>query len=688
VKRIAALLWLAWGIALPAAALPSDAGTPADTPLRELPYSPGIDLRSMDTSADACEDFYRYACGGWMERNPIPGDQADWSVYAKMADDNARFLWGILEELSAPGGQRTANQRQIGDFFAACMDEGAVNGRGVAPIRADLDSIDALQSLAWLPAILSRMQMSSGSPGFFFQFGSSQDFGDSSQVIAFAEPGGLGLPDRDYYTKQDDKSAAIRGQYAAHVARMFILLGDSAPEAAREAQVVLRMELALAKASLTRVERRDPHKLFHKVDTQGLQALTPSFDWPAYLHDSGVGDLNAFNVTEPGFYRALDRLFRSVALADVKAYLRWHVVHASAPYLSAPFVDEDFAFFRRTLRGVPQLQPRWKRCVRLVDDELGEALGREFVQRAFGPALKDTALHMTRQIEQAMQDDLEQLTWMTAETKRHALDKLHTLANKIGYPDTWRDYGSVSVRRDDFLGNMRRATLFESRRQLAKIGKPLDRTEWGMTPPTVNAYYDPQMNDINFPAGVLQPPIYDLRMDDAPNYGDTGGTIGHELTHAFDDEGRQFDARGNLHDWWQTQDARQFTRRAQCVIDQYAGYTIIDDIKINSKLTEGEDVADLGGLVLAWMAWKAQTHDVPPAPREGFTPEQRFFIGYAQWACENTRPAELRVLALTDPHSPGKYRVNGVLADMPQFAAAFSCKAGQPMVRTKPCRVW
>jgi endothelin-converting enzyme/putative endopeptidase len=664
------------------------AAAPADRPAASLPYTPGLDIQSMDASANACVDFYQYACGGWVARNPIPEDQAAWSVYGKMANDNEHFLWGILDGLAANTAGRSATQQLIGDYFAACMDEATVDRLGARPIQKYLDSIDGIHSIRDLPAALSRLHMAIGDGGLFFQFTSNQDFADSSQVIAFALAGGLGLPDRDYYTKEDDKSAAIRAQYMAHVARIFVLLGDAPPKAAREAGVVMKTEMALAKASLTRVAQRDPHNLFHKVNAEALQALTPTFDWSVYLRDSGVGTLNTFNVTEPAFYGALDTLWRTMSIEDIKVYLRWHVAHATAAHLSSAFVNEDFDFYRRTLRGVPRMEPRWKRCVKLVDDGLGEALGREFVRRVFGPELKQKALRMTRQIEQAMEEDLEKLAWMSPETKKNALDKLHALANKIGYPDKWRDYSSVLVRRDDFVGNVERATSFESRRQLAKIGKPLDRSEWAMTPPTVNAYYDPQMNDINFPAGVLQPPLYDPKMDDAPNYGDTGGTIGHELTHGFDDEGRQFDARGNLHDWWRQKDAEEFTSRAQCVVDQYARYTVIDDIKINSKLTEGEDIADLGGLVLAWMAWQAETHGEALKPRQGFTPEQRFFIGYAQWACESTRPAESRVRALTDPHSPGKYRVNGVVANMPEFARAFSCKVGQPMVNPKPCRVW
>jgi endothelin-converting enzyme/putative endopeptidase len=642
----------------------------------------------MDPSANACADFYQYSCGGWIKSNPIPADQPGWSVYAKLQDDNDRFLWGILKALALPSPKHTASQRMIGDYFAACMDDARVEQQGAAPLRPYLALINGMTSKRDLAEVLSNLHLENGGGGPFFDFSSAQDFADSAHVIAFASAGGLGLPDRDYYTRDDDKSATIRAQYTAHVARMFELLGDAPAAAKRNADTVLRIELTLAQASLTLVEQRDPQNLFHKLDARGLQALTPSFDWSAYLQRSGVGGLDTFNVTEPKFFQALEVELNTRSLADLKTYLRWHIAHAVAPYLSAAFVNENFDFFSETLRGVPELRPRWKRCVRLVDAQLGEALGREFVRRAFGPELKRDTHHMTEQIEQAMQADLTQLTWMSPETRRQALDKLHGITNKIGYPDRWRDYGSVHIRRDDFAGNVMRATLFESHRQLAKIGKPLDRGEWQMTPPTVDAYYDPQMNDINFPAGVLQPPLYDPKMDDAPNYGNTGGTIGHELTHAFDDEGRQYDAQGKLRNWWTDKDAKEFAGRAQCIVDQYAAYTVIDDIKINSKLTEGEDIADLGGLVLAWMAWQSQTANMPPQQRDGLTPAQRFFVGYAQWACQSIRPDEMRVLALTDPHSPGKYRVNGVVANMPEFAKAFSCKVDEPLVKEKPCRVW
>jgi endothelin-converting enzyme/putative endopeptidase len=469
---------------------------------------------------------------------------------------------------------------------------------------------------------------------------------------------------------------------------MLELLGDPKDVAHRAAERVLEIETALAKATLTRVEKRNPHNLFHKMDRAKLQELTPSFDWNMFLAGSGVADLQVFNVTEPAFYSEVERQFNAVSLEDLKTYLRWHVLTSNAAYLSSPFVNENFAFYGRTLHGTEQLPPRWKRCVSLVDDQLGEALGQEFVNRTFSPELKRSTLEMTRYIEDAMKLDIEQLTWMSAATRAHALEKLHTIVNKVGYPDKWRDYSTVEIVHNDFLGNEMRATVFESRRQLAKIGKPLDRGEWGMTPPTVNAYYNPQMNDINFPAGVLQPPLYDAKMDDAPNYGNTGSTIGHELTHGFDDEGRQFDAQGNLKDWWTEKDAAEFEKRTQCVVDQYAQYTVVDDIKINSKLTLGEDVADLGGSILAYAAWWAATKGQQLHDIDGFTPDQRFFIGLAQWVCENERPENLRLHAMTDPHSPGKYRINGVVVNMPEFEKAFACRPGQPMVREDRCRVW
>jgi len=677
---------LAWGWTAVALAA---TGTPAsEQPLTAFPYTPSLDLPSMDQSADPCVDFYQYSCGGWMAHNPIPADQASWSVYGKLYQDNQKFLWGILDGLARQKEARNDNQQKIGDYFAACMDETAIEQAGAHPLAGMLGSIKSLRSKSALPTLLSQLQLMSGDPGFLFSFGSNQDFGESTQVIAFADAGGLGLPDRDYYTDGDAHALQLRTQYRQHLAGVFRLLGDAPALAAHNAATVLGLETRLAQASLKRVDRRDPYKLFHKLDRAAVRQLMPNFEWADFLRPLGLADIKAINITEPKFYAAVDAMIATESLADLKTYLRWHAAHSAAPFLSKAFEDQRFAYFDHTLRGVPLQKPRWKRCVAQVDALLGEALGREFVARAFGPELKAATLKMTNQIEQAMRQDIEQLGWMSDDTKHQALAKLDTMVNKIGYPDRWRDYGAVAIRSDDYFGNVQRATVFEGRRQLAKIGKPLDRSEWGMTPPTVNAYYNGQMNDINFPAGVLQPPLYDPKLDDAPNYGNTGGTIGHELTHGFDDEGRQFDSAGNLKDWWAPADAKNFEERTQCIVDQYAKYVVVDDIHINSRLTLGEDVADLGGLILAHMAWQAQTANQTLENRDGLTPEQRLFVGYAQWACENDRPENQRLHAKTDPHSPGRYRVNGLMVNMPEFERAFACKAAQPMVSANRCRVW
>jgi len=659
-----------------------------NTPLSALPYSPSLDLSSMDRSVDPCNDFYRYSCGGWIKKNTIPSDQARWNVYAKLTEDNERFLWGILQENSQASAARSKVETEIGDYFYACMDEAAVEKAGAAPLKPALDEIAAMNSIHDLPSLLGKIHLGVTGEHMLFGFGSNQDFADSSRVIGFASAGGLGLPDRDYYTKTDAKSVETRQKYLDHVARMFGLLGEPAQTAKADAGTVMAIETALAKSSLTRVEKRDPYKLFHKMTPAQLQALTPAFQWSVYFKTSNVPDTAALNVTEPAFYKELQTLLQTRSLADWKTYLRWHLVLAKARYLSSPLVQADFDFFSKYLRGVKEMPPRWKRCVRRVDQDLGEALGQVFVEKTFGPDTKQRALLMTKEVEEQMESEIHKLPWMGEATKQRALEKLHAVVNKIGYPDKWRDYSSIQILRGDYFGNVERATQFESRREIAKIGKPVDRTEWQMTPPTVNAYYDPQMNDINFPAGVLQPPLFDPKLDDAPNYGNTGATIGHELTHGFDDEGRQFDAKGNLKDWWTKEDAAEFQKRVDCVSTQYSLYTVVDNIKINGKLTLGEDVADLGGTFLAYLAWKDATKDQNLQARDGFTPDQRFFVGVAQWACGDERPESKRLNALTNPHSPDEYRINGVVSNMPEFQQAFSCKIGQPMVRTNPCKVW
>jgi endothelin-converting enzyme/putative endopeptidase len=647
-------------------------------------HSPVFDVTSIDSSVDPCTDFFTYACGGWLKKNPIPPDKTSWSAAARLSEDNRVLLREILEEASLGGPTRDPVKQKIGDYYAACMDEKAVEAAGAAPLQAGLERIGRMHSSRDLAGVAAGML----GQNVLFSFQSDQDFKNSSQVIAEVDQGGLGLPDRDYYLKTDAKSEDLRRAYLAHVQKMFELLGDSPAAAATEAQSVLRVETALAKGSLTQVERRDPKLLYHKMTLRELDALSPSFRWKEYFSRAGQPGLNSLNVTAPNFFKALDAALKNEGVQSWKAYLRWHLAHADAPYLSSAFVNADFDFFGRTLSGAERLEPRWQRCVRYTDNDLGEALGQAYVQRAFPPEAKQRALRLVKQIEAAMQQDIEGLPWMSAATKLQALEKLHAVANKIGYPDKWRDYTALTIARDDHMGNVLRARIFEFNRQIAKIGKPVDRGEWDMTPPTVNADYNPQLNDINFPAGILQPPFFDPSADDAPNYGDTGSTIGHELTHGFDDEGRQFDAQGNLRDWWTPEDGKQFDQRASCISDQYSQYVAVDDIKVNGQLTMGENVADLGGMMLAYMAWKKETRGQKLEPVDGFTPEQRFFIGYGQSWCASTRDETKRMWATIDPHSPDQFRANGVVSNTPEFQQAFQCKAGSAMVREKRCRVW
>jgi endothelin-converting enzyme/putative endopeptidase len=647
-------------------------------------HEPALDTTSMDRTVDPCADFFAYSCGGWIKNNPIPPDQSSWDTYSKMQDENRGRLRGILEAASAPDPRRSAVDQKIGDYYAACMDEKAVDAKGIEPLQPAFDRIAAMQSKAQIADLAGAMART----GILFRFSSIQDFRDASQQIANADQGGLGLPDRDYYLKGDQKSQDLRKAYLAHVQKIFELLGDKPETAAAEAQTVMRIETALANGSMTRVQRRDPKALDHKMTSADLEKLSPDFRWRTYFTKVGLPSLASLNVSSPNFFVAMNGELNKESLEDWKVYMRWHLAHADATYLSTAFVNENFAFYGKTLRGQQELQPRWKRCTEDVDGDLGEALGQAYVAKYFSPEAKQQALKMVKEIEAAMETDIKGLPWMSATTKEQALVKLHGMANKIGYPDKWRDYSKLEIVRGDALGNVVRAREFEFDRQLAKIGKPVDKGEWDMTAPTVNAYYNPQMNDINFPAGVLQPPAFDPESDAAPNYGDTGGTIGHELTHGFDDEGRQFDANGNLRDWWTEQDSKAFVKRASCISDQYSTYTIIDDIKINGKLTLGEDVADLGGLLLAYNAWKEDTKGENLQPIDGLTPDQRFFVGYGQSWCGQSRDETKRLRATVDPHSPEKYRTNGVVSNMPEFQEAFHCKAGSPMVNVNRCRVW
>ena len=656
-------------------------------PLTAMPYSPSLDLTNLDRAVDPCVDFYKFSCGGWIKNNPIPPDQAAWSVYGKLTNDNQQFLWGILTEDAKQGPSRTMVQQKVGDFFESCMNTAAIDAAGVGPIQPAIVGLNGLRTRDELVAAITNLHHRYPGAGFF-RSGTDQDAADSSVIIVAVEAGGLGLPDRDYYLKTDAKSVTLREQYVAYVQALLSLEGETPEQAKTDSDSIMRIETALAKASLTRVERRDPHKTYHMMTLAELSGLTPSIDWTRYFTVQGAPGVKKLNVSQPEFMKAVQAELATEPVDSLRAYIRFHLLSGSAPYLAKPFEQANFDFYSKTLRGVKQMPPRWKTCVRMTDRDLGEALGQEFVARTFTADTKAKTQHMTEQIETAMGQEIQALTWMSPETKTEALRKLHAIRNKIGYPENWRDYRALTVKPDDYFGDVLRAQQFEETRQWNKLGKPVDLNEWGMTPPTVNAYFNPQMNDINFPAGVLQAPLYDPKMDDAPNYGNTGATIGHELTHAFDDEGRQFDSKGNLRDWWTPADAKGFEDRINCVRDQYAGYVVVDDIHITSKLTSGEDVADLGGTLLAYMAWKKQTENQRLTTVEGFTPDQRFFVGMAQWACEDQRPENLRLSAATNPHSPGFARINGVVSNLPAFQKAFGCKVGQPMVHQPTCKVW
>ncbi len=659
--------------------------TPVNSPPSASPADLHFDIKAMDKSVNPCVDFYQYACGTWMKNNPIPADQARWGRFAELEERNREVLHQILEEAAKPDPKRHSVTQKIGDYYAACMDLPAIDRKGLSPLQSELDRIRDLKDKSQLAAEVAHLHRSGMST--LFDFGSGQDFKNSSEVIAQADQGGLGLPDRDYYLKTDAKSVEIRDKYLAHLQRMLELAGEPAARAKADAQTVMRIETDLAKGSLDRVSRRDPEKVYHRMGKQDLAVLSPAFRWNQYFTDSGAPEFQAINVATPDFFKALNSELESVSLEDWKTYLRWHLLHSEAVLLPTSFVDENFNFYGRTLTGAKEQRPRWKRCVDFTDNQLGEALGRKFVERTFGAEGKQRTLKMVDALEKALAQDIQNLSWMTPTTKQQAEIKLKAITNKIGYPDKWRDYSSVVIKRDDAVGNGIRADQFEFQRQLTKIGKPVDRTEWSMTPPTVNAYYDPLMNNINFPAGILQPPFYDNRADDAVNFGAIGMVIGHELTHGFDDQGRQFDAQGNLRDWWTPTDAKAFQERAACVADEYSNFTPVPGVHLNGKLTLGENTADNGGARIALMALM-NTIGQNQKKIDGFAPDQRFFLSFAQIWCENQREESLRLRAQTDPHAPGKERVNGVVRNMPEFQKAFACKPPQPMASANACHVW
>jgi putative endopeptidase len=646
---------------------------------------PVIDPTAIDHAVSPCQNFYKFACGNWIKNNPIPPDRGRWTRFDSLTELNLAKLRGILETAAAGTDPAT---RKIGDFYASCMDEAGIEAKGLAPLAPALARIDELTGAAGLPAQLAQ-QHQLGMRAFF-SFRSTQDNADATKVIGEADQGGLGLPDRDYYLRTDEKSVELRNAYRRHVAAMFKLMGGDPAAAEHDADLVLAIETELAKASLDRVKRRDPKNLDHKLRRDELAGLAPRFAWDDYLAAVGQGSLETLNVGWPDFFKGFDGVLAADDPAALKAYLRWHLISGAAPLLPKAFVDERFNFQGRVLSGAKEDRPRWKRCVEQTNRLLGEELGRAYVAAYFGSKTRDETLATVRSIEASYADDIASLDWMTPDTKAKALAKLEAIANKIGYPDKWRDYSALDIVRGDALGNVLRAQGFEFRRQLAKIGKPVDRGEWYMPPPTVNAYYSSRYNDINFPAGILQPPFYDATRDAAANYGAIGSVMGHEMTHGFDDQGRHYDGAGNLKDWWTPADASAFEARAACLVGEYGDFTAVGDLKVNGRLTLGENIADNGGVRLSYAALEKALKGGTPPPVDGLTAPQRFFVAYAQSWCGSATEQDERRRALTDPHSPPEFRVNGVVVNQPEFAKAFSCPAGSPMVPPpeKICRVW
>ena len=656
---------------------------------QSAPSQPSVNLDSIDKTVDPCVDFYQYTCGNWLTTTEIPPDQTSWNTFVDIRERNAGVMREILEKAAAADSGRDAITQKIGDYYGSCIDETAANAHGVDPLKPELKRIANAKAKAALIGAVARVQLIGPNP--LFNFYSAPDLHSANDVIAYIDQGGLSLPDRDYYLKDDPKMAAARTSLVEYATQLFTLIGQSPKQAEDSAQSVLRIETSLAKASMDRTARRDPKARDHKMTREEAAALAPNFHLDRYFAAMGSPQFSSLNVSNPDFFKQVNNVLDTESLDALRTYVSWHLLDGAAPWLSQPFVDANFNM-QKALTGQSEIKPRWKRCVSSTDAELGEALGQRYVEHAFGADGKQRMIKMVDALEKSLDQDIRNLPWMTEETKKQAKLKLDAVRNKIGYPDVWRDYTALKIVRGDLLGNFLRANEFEARRQIAKIGKPVDRNEWQMTPPTVNAYYSSAKNEIVFPAGILQPPFFDKQADDATNFGGIGLVIGHELTHGFDDQGRKFDPQGNLRDWWTAQDGTEFEKRASCVADEYGSFVAVDDLKLNGRLTLGENTADNGGARIALMALEQIMADGLAGPAaqtiNDHTPQQRFFLGYGRAWCEKRRPEFSRMLVTVDPHSPGKYRVNGVVQNMPEFQKAFSCKAGQPMVRENACRVW
>jgi putative endopeptidase len=652
-----------------------------------------FDLSAIDKTVDPCTDFYQYACGNWLKKNPVPADQVRWSRFNELAERNNYLLYTELK--GAADAPKTPLERKYGDYFAACVNVDLADKLGTEPIQPVLTTIASLKDTKQLGAMVAELQ-SKYALSMFYVLGVQQDQQDSSQQIVNAIQGGLSLPDRSYYLTDDARSQKLRNEYVDHVTKMFVLLGDTPVRAAEEAKSVMSIETALAKGSTDRVDLRDPGKRYHIMTVEQLQALSPDYEWPAYLTGVKIGEFKTLNVSTPDYFKAMNTEIETASLDSIKSYLRWHALRTAAPTLSKPFVDENFNFFSATLQGQKEQTPRWKRCTRATDVALGEAVGQEWVKQYFPPDAKANMEKLVLALEQALGQDIKELPWMSDATKVEAKAKLDAFRRKIGYPENWRDYSALTVKRDDFLGNVERSTNFERLRNYAKVGKPVDEREWGMTPPTVNAYYSPSQNDINFPAGILQPPFFDNSKDPAVNFGGIGTVIGHEMTHGFDDQGSKYDPKGNVRPWFTADDRAKFTERTDCEVKEYDGFKVAEGQNLNGKLTLGENTADNGGIRIAFQALEevlakqgaTAEPDYVDRKRDGYTAQQRFFITFGQLWCQNQTEQNARVLAKTDPHSSGEWRAKGTVQNFDEFGKAFGCKTGQPMMPVNSCRVW
>jgi len=651
---------------------------------------PGLDKQVMDLSADPCTNFYQYACGNFSKLYPIPPDKRGFGQFNVVNDYTQAILRGLFDQVAQKSAQHTPNEQKIGDYYASCMDEDAINAKGLQALQPELDRIAALSSKKQLTDLLAHYQMIN--VGAFFSYGEQQDFKDARKQIAVVDQGGLGLPERDYYFRTGDEADKTRKEYVEHVAKMLELLGEPATQTASDAQKIMTLETALAKGSMDVTSRRQPENVYHLLPAAKLTELTPAIDWPKLFSDTDVPGIAEVNVAVPDFFKGLQSVLDTTDLDTIKAYLRWQLI-SSVPEYAVPkaLSEEDFNFNNHELEGQPQQEARWKRCAAAVDGAMGEAVGQVYVAENFPAASKAFTLQMVHDIEAAMSTELEAQTWMSDPTKRTAEAKLKLVADKIGYPDHWRDYSTMTIVRGDALGNALRAADFENKRELNKIGKPVDRGEWITTPATVNAFYNPTMNDINFPAGILQAPFYDPKATDAEIYGHIGAIVGHELTHGFDDEGSQFDGYGNLSGWWSADDRKKFDAMTDCEVQEYGNFAVLGDVKLNGKLELGENTADNGGLRLAYLAFladaKRKNVDLT-AKQDGYTPQQQFFLAFGQNWCGSRRPEMIRLLVQTDGHAPEQFRANGVVQNVPAFGEAFGCKVGQPMMPANACHIW